>query len=51
MYELQRQNRTGAPLSLVLLDLEGLKRINDSFVHQAGDESLKVLATCLTETT
>jgi PleD family two-component response regulator len=26
MYELERQNRTGAPLSLVLLDLDGLKR-------------------------
>ena len=42
--ELQRVGRGGEPLSLVLLDLDGLKAINDSQGHQAGDERLQRLA-------
>ncbi len=42
--ELQRVGRTGVPLSLVLLDLDGLKAINDNLGHQAGDERLQATA-------
>ncbi len=42
--ELQRASRSGEPLSLVLLDLEGLKALNDRFGHQAGDERLQAVA-------
>jgi diguanylate cyclase (GGDEF)-like protein len=42
--ELQRVSRTGDPLSLVLLDLDGLKVINDRYGHQAGDERLQAVA-------
>jgi diguanylate cyclase (GGDEF)-like protein len=42
--ELQRVGRSGEPLSLVLLDLDGLKAINDNLGHQAGDERLQALA-------
>jgi diguanylate cyclase (GGDEF)-like protein/putative nucleotidyltransferase with HDIG domain len=42
--QLARAQRKGGPLSLVLLDLVGLKQTNDTFGHQAGDERLKTLA-------
>jgi len=42
--ELQRTGRSGEPLSLVLLDLDGLKAVNDAHGHQAGDERLQGLA-------
>jgi diguanylate cyclase (GGDEF)-like protein/putative nucleotidyltransferase with HDIG domain len=42
--ELQRVSRSGDPLSLVLLDLDGLKAINDRLGHQAGDERLQAVA-------
>ena len=42
--ELQRVGRSGLPLALVMLDLDGLKAINDKLGHQAGDERLQGLA-------
>jgi len=38
--ELCRSQRTGREFSLVLLDLDGLKHINDRYSHQAGDRAL-----------
>ena len=42
--ELQRVGRTGVPMALVMLDLDGLKAINDRLGHQAGDERIQALA-------
>ena len=39
--------RHGYPLSLVSLDLDGLKRVNDSAGHAAGDEALASFADLL----
>jgi diguanylate cyclase (GGDEF)-like protein len=42
--ELDRAHRTGTPLGLVMLDLDGLKRVNDTLGHQAGDELIGAVA-------
>jgi diguanylate cyclase (GGDEF)-like protein len=41
--ELSRARRYGHPLSLVLLDLDHFKRVNDTFGHVAGDAVLKAV--------
>jgi GGDEF domain-containing protein len=38
--ELARFKRYGAPLALLLLDVDGLKEINERFGHSAGDRAL-----------
>jgi len=42
--EVQRSNRHGKPLSLLLIDVDRFKDYNDSFGHPAGDEVLKIVA-------
>jgi diguanylate cyclase (GGDEF)-like protein len=45
--DLRRQARDGRPLALIMLDLNGLKAVNDTRGHQAGDERLRTLADTL----
>ena len=42
-----QSNRTGAPLSALVLDLDHFKALNDRHGHQAGDEVLESLGTAL----
>jgi diguanylate cyclase (GGDEF)-like protein len=42
--ELARSARAGQPVSMVMLDLDGLKAFNDGAGHQAGDELLASVA-------
>lgn len=48
--ELKRTQRAGGHLALVMLDMDGLKQVNDRFGHQEGDEQLRSLAGCMVET-
>ena len=45
--EISRSGRFRRPLSLLMIDLDQLKVINDSLGHQAGDEVLKEVAWAL----
>ncbi|HUS67838.1 MAG TPA: diguanylate cyclase [Kofleriaceae bacterium] len=42
--ELARQDESGAPLAIAVLDLTGLRHINDRFGHLAGDAAIRHLA-------
>ncbi|MGD9798301.1 MAG: GGDEF domain-containing protein [Acidimicrobiia bacterium] len=39
--------RHGRPLSVIVIDMDGLKRVNDSEGHAAGDDAIRRLATAV----
>ncbi len=45
--EIERANRTGTSVALLMADLDHFKRINDTFGHQAGDKALAHLASII----
>ena len=49
--ELLRAQSLGQPLSLLMLDVDHFKRINDLHGHMVGDEALRVIGSLLGETT
>jgi diguanylate cyclase (GGDEF)-like protein len=48
--EIQRSRRTHRTFALLLLDMDGLKPINDKFGHSAGNDALKHLAQIIRST-
>ena len=47
--EIKRMNRTGEGLSMLILDIDDFKKLNDTYGHAAGDEFLKQLSCILKE--
>lgn len=45
--EVSRARRHGRPLSLAVIDVDGLKQINDRSGHGAGDDTLRAMAVAL----
>jgi len=47
--ETSRADRHRRPLSLIMLDVDAFKQVNDTYGHQAGDTSLKQIARIIEE--
>ncbi len=49
-WECRRAGRSGSPVSLLVLDVRGLKQANDRFGHHVGDLLLQAVASALRRT-
>lgn len=49
--EQARTQRTGAPLSIIVMDVDRFKLVNDSFGHPVGDEVLLAVSRAITSAT
>lgn len=47
--EIERAGRYETALALVMIDIDGFKKLNDEFGHLLGDEVLRLLGTLLTQ--
>ncbi len=46
-YEINRARRSKSPLSLIMVDLDHFKEVNDNYGHDAGDQALVAVAAIL----
>lgn len=47
--EIELAQRQNTPLSLIVLDIDNFKHINDSYGHNSGDQALRTLSTTITQ--
>jgi diguanylate cyclase (GGDEF)-like protein/PAS domain S-box-containing protein len=46
-YELQRSSRTQRPFAVLLMDMDGLKKINDTLGHEVGNQAIRRIAAAM----
>ncbi|MFT6779448.1 MAG: diguanylate cyclase [Paraglaciecola sp.] len=49
--EYKRDKRSKSPSALIMIDIDNLKKVNDTYGHPAGDEVIKALASVIKKTT
>ncbi len=47
MQELERSQRTGQATTLIMLDADHFKKVNDTWGHEIGNQALKLIASCI----
>ncbi|MGH1486328.1 MAG: GGDEF domain-containing protein [Cellvibrionaceae bacterium] len=45
--EIERSKRTAQPTTLIMVDADHFKKVNDDWGHETGNEALKLIANCL----
>ncbi|MDX1810087.1 MAG: diguanylate cyclase [Sulfurospirillaceae bacterium] len=50
-FEIEKAKRHNKPLSIIIIDIDYFKKVNDTFGHQIGDEVLKKVAQIMIEST
>ncbi len=48
--EIERSQRTLQPTSLIMLDVDHFKSVNDQWGHEVGNQALKLIAQCICKT-
>lgn len=48
---MKKSSREGLPFTLISIDMDGLKQINDTYGHAEGDFALKKIAECMRNST
>ena len=49
MEEASRSIRHGSPFSIIIFDIDYFKKVNDTYGHNAGDEVLKKISSCVAD--
>ena len=45
--EMERSQRTAQPTTLIMLDADHFKRVNDQWGHETGNKALQLIASCI----
>lgn len=45
--EMERSKRTGQPTTLIMVDADHFKSVNDQWGHEAGNQALQLIARCI----
>lgn len=45
--EMERSKRTGQPTTLIMIDADHFKKVNDNWGHEVGNQALMLIANCI----